>query len=319
MERLAWVEVVNRHGDVLARHPVHAWPFRIGRAYDNDLVLDDPYVAPRHLEATLGDDGSFHLRVMDGSNPLTVGRKRAPLTSAAVSGDEVARIGQTQLRLRPTDYAVPVEKRLRGRPVARRWPALLGSALLLSLVTLANSWLGYTSPDGFTLLVSPILTNLTVLLVWCGFWALICRVAAGRANFVAHFVYAALALTLFEFLDGIVYPYADFAFDTDLAGSALTGITGMLLFATLLYKHLGLAMRMGRMKLGFIVSACVAAVFGLTLLQSHWGDSDEIKEMAFSGTVAPRALLLTREKSVKEFMANAEALKADVDAQNAAH
>ena len=39
MEPLAYVEVVDRHLDVLSRHPVHRWPLKIGRGYDADVIV----------------------------------------------------------------------------------------------------------------------------------------------------------------------------------------------------------------------------------------------------------------------------------------
>ena len=36
-----YIETLARNGDVLQRHCVDALPIRIGRGYDNELILDD--------------------------------------------------------------------------------------------------------------------------------------------------------------------------------------------------------------------------------------------------------------------------------------
>ena len=54
---MIWVEILGRHGDVLARHRCDGVETRIGRAYDNDVVLDDPTVAAHHVRVWRGDDG----------------------------------------------------------------------------------------------------------------------------------------------------------------------------------------------------------------------------------------------------------------------
>ncbi len=46
---LGLIEAHDRHGALLARAPITHWPVTVGRALDCDLVLDDPFVAPRHL------------------------------------------------------------------------------------------------------------------------------------------------------------------------------------------------------------------------------------------------------------------------------
>ena len=49
MEPLAFVEIIDRHKDVLARHAVYRWPATIGRGYGADVIVDDPYIAPVHV------------------------------------------------------------------------------------------------------------------------------------------------------------------------------------------------------------------------------------------------------------------------------
>ena len=45
---LALIERLDDHGQVLQLHRVHHWPQKIGRAVDNDLLIDDPHVAAHH-------------------------------------------------------------------------------------------------------------------------------------------------------------------------------------------------------------------------------------------------------------------------------
>jgi pSer/pThr/pTyr-binding forkhead associated (FHA) protein len=48
MERVIFVEVLDRRGRVAERAAVDQLPFRIGRGYDCDLILDDPHVDALH-------------------------------------------------------------------------------------------------------------------------------------------------------------------------------------------------------------------------------------------------------------------------------
>jgi pSer/pThr/pTyr-binding forkhead associated (FHA) protein len=58
MEQVIWVEVLGRHRDVAARYRCAGPMVHVGRAYDNDVVLDDPYVAPRHLRIARDESGA---------------------------------------------------------------------------------------------------------------------------------------------------------------------------------------------------------------------------------------------------------------------
>lgn len=46
MDELIHVEVLGRTGEVAHRVGLVRLPATIGRAYDNDVIIDDPYVSP---------------------------------------------------------------------------------------------------------------------------------------------------------------------------------------------------------------------------------------------------------------------------------
>ena len=57
MAAMMWIEVLGRDGEVLARERIEGDEARIGRAFDNDVVVNDPHVAPHHLRVHRGEDG----------------------------------------------------------------------------------------------------------------------------------------------------------------------------------------------------------------------------------------------------------------------
>jgi len=56
---MIWIDVLSRHGEVASRSRIAADEARVGRAFDNDVVLDDPHVAPHHLRVFRGEDGEL--------------------------------------------------------------------------------------------------------------------------------------------------------------------------------------------------------------------------------------------------------------------
>ena len=62
MDEVIWVEVLSRHRAVVSRHRCTGRVVRIGRAYTNDVVLDDPYVAPEHAIIVRDEDGAARRR-----------------------------------------------------------------------------------------------------------------------------------------------------------------------------------------------------------------------------------------------------------------
>jgi pSer/pThr/pTyr-binding forkhead associated (FHA) protein len=70
MGALAWVEVLDAHGHVRARHRIDAVPAIIGRGYGCDVLLDDPWVSPVHARLYRDLDGSFVLEDAGSENGL---------------------------------------------------------------------------------------------------------------------------------------------------------------------------------------------------------------------------------------------------------
>ena len=66
MPVLAVLEVLDRDGSVRHSVGVREWPLRVGRALDNDLVLDDPHTAAHHF--SVEPDAEGRVTVMVGNS-----------------------------------------------------------------------------------------------------------------------------------------------------------------------------------------------------------------------------------------------------------
>ncbi|HEY1226492.1 MAG TPA: FHA domain-containing protein, partial [Ramlibacter sp.] len=64
------IETLARNGDVLQRSRIDTLPIRIGRGYDNDLILDDDYVAASHALIELDPAGRLLLRDLGSRNGI---------------------------------------------------------------------------------------------------------------------------------------------------------------------------------------------------------------------------------------------------------
>jgi pSer/pThr/pTyr-binding forkhead associated (FHA) protein len=118
---MIWVEILSRHRDVVARHRCDGAEVRIGRGYDNDVIVDDPYVAPHHLRVFRDEDGRLVAEDLGSANGLYTGDGERREKRIAIDGDRPLRIGRTQLRIRESSHVVAPERA--AAPVARRWPA----------------------------------------------------------------------------------------------------------------------------------------------------------------------------------------------------
>jgi signal transduction histidine kinase len=118
---MIWVEVLSRHHDVLSRHRCDD-DASIGRAYDNDVVLDDPYVAPHHVRLAREADGALYAEDLGTVNGISTGPRARRQSRVPLDGREVLHVGRTLLRVRDDGHGFAeapshrINGRLRGRP-----------------------------------------------------------------------------------------------------------------------------------------------------------------------------------------------------------
>jgi pSer/pThr/pTyr-binding forkhead associated (FHA) protein len=106
-----WVEILARHHhEVATRYRFASTPITIGRAYDNDVVVDDPHVAAHHLRIARNDDGALIAEDLGSRNGLYVDRERERRAEIVLDGEHELRIGATVLRVRTAAYAVSAEQ-----------------------------------------------------------------------------------------------------------------------------------------------------------------------------------------------------------------
>lgn len=310
MERLAWIEILDRHGDVARRHPVMAWPVKVGRAYTNDLLLDDPYVAAHHLEIGAAEDGGYRIRDLGSLNGTLIAAGRGK-TDTTISADDIVRIGQTQLRIRPPDYAVAGELALPRKAWLRNWPAVITSVVFLLSAVCVFYWLDFAGDESLGSLLEAILANILLASVWTGFWVLVGRVHTGRANFIPHALNTCWGLGS-SYLLIVVAGYMGFAFDAAGATHLTYGVllAGICLW---MYRHLRLVSRASRAWIGSIAVVATLGISGTFYLENSLSNLDNPENTSYQKTIGPQWMLMVQGVSEDAFIVHASNMKVDAD------
>jgi hypothetical protein len=313
-----WIEILSRNDEVLARHRVRcAAPgeeVHIGRAYDNDVIIDDPYVAARHVRIVRDEAGVLVAEDLGSANGLVADRDRRRVERAALDGGQPIQIGRTRLRVREADHAVEPERI--SRPRMRIWPlvlALAGAALGAEFLTM---WLAQTTEQKPGEFIGPLLVLCVSVLAWTSAWAVMSRVFSGRARFERHLLIAVsgvLALTLFNELAS----YGAYALS--LRGLvAYRDIFLWLLAGVICFLHLrqlSQSREIGRSRLK--LKACAAAALALlgvgmqTL--SQWQASANADRESFLRGLKPPVLRLAGAQTESRFFDQVSKLRAELD------
>jgi hypothetical protein len=307
MDEVIWVEILSRQLSVIARHRCAGPEIRIGRGYENDIVLDDPSVAAAHLRIARNGDGVLMAEDLGSANGLYIGSTKQRVRRVAIDGEQPLRIGNTLLRFREPGYAVAPEHAPRAWHVAASTVAAIGVAtVLLQLLIL---WLNETAEPRFAAYLPTLLGVPAVALAWVAGWALLCRIFSGHARFLRN-LFIALAGFLAYTLVATVAALLAFALSwRPLATYQYVGAWGF--FAAICFFHLR-EISASHLPLKAATAAALAAlaIAAQMVLQS---DVSATAQRNYALLLLPPALRIVPAKSPDAFFANIEKLKQKLD------
>jgi hypothetical protein len=191
MAAVMWVEVLARSGEVLSRTRIDTPEARVGRAFDNDVVVNDPHVAPHHLRLFRAEDGELVAEDLGTLNGLYAEHGSRNLARVSLAAQPSIRIGRTILRVHDAAQPVAPEKPLTPARAHSQWAA--GLCVGLCLLILFVNWLDLTAEPSANRIVVPLLGLATGLAAWTGLWSAVSRLFFGHAQFSLHLRIAATA------------------------------------------------------------------------------------------------------------------------------
>lgn len=208
MEQIIWIEILAPNRLVLARHRCAQETVRVGRAYDNDIVLDDPYVAPHHLLVQRDADGILTAQDLGSVNGVYVDKTRA--VRHALTDTTILRFGQTSIRVCAPNKQVALEQKL--PEIKRAW---IKTALLYAILLLILNLYFWGSTSTAYKLSDFIKGNLVLvggIFAWSGFWAVLSRIFSGTLYFGRHFKLAVWffsgSILAYLFVQTVAYAFA---------------------------------------------------------------------------------------------------------------
>ena len=310
---LGLIESHDRHGALLARAPITRWPVTVGRALDCDLVLDDPFVAPRHLriDRTVDEHRTVQVDVLETRNGARLQRKRhAQGERFDWPGGTPIDLGHTHITLRLADGPIADEQALPEFP----WRTVGTTAALVALVgaaAVASSWLeSRDSSQYLKSLPSVLLMLLLVMSAWSGLWAVANKMFAGRLQFWRHVRIACTVYLASEALR-LVANLAAFSFSLE-ALSQFASVLGVLVLAWALYAHLATVLPRRRVGLAWTVAAVV--MLGVPAwLGAQWLNRMRLTNEMYMSSLFPPSLRVAPTAPVDQLLQDAEALRAKLD------
>lgn len=242
----------RQHDDALPSFRViDQFPAVIGRALDCDVILGDPYVAPRQAVIRHTEQG-WEISDLSDKNPTHL-NGRAVAAGAwrpLQSGDHIV-FGRSEMTAYAPDHAVaptlplPREGGL-SAIFARSWVS--GSIFVLTLLLAAGfSYLDIWSAEPAMTAALVATSAFIIMVIWAGLWSVVGRLTVNRSRFVMQLglvsAYMAASLVTSVLMQGL-----DFLLGGNWIAQGMALVVQMLLLSALAYGSLGIATAITRRK-----------------------------------------------------------------------
>ncbi|MEW6705086.1 MAG: FHA domain-containing protein [Pseudomonadota bacterium] len=317
-DRLALIEVLERDGRVRRGFLVTRWPVSLGRALDNDLVIDDPHVAAQHCRIVQvppeAEEGAPMLQLQVGAtrNGVQVGPRTLVEgeTAPLPANGESWQIGGTRLRVRLPGEPIEPERPLGLTTTgARPWVTAAVALAVWALVLIEHGV--YLDPgSSLTDWLVPLLALPIGAVLWCVLWGIGSRVFQHRFEFWAHFAILTRGLLVIAVLD-LLLPLLAFMLSWEWL-SRINPAVSVVVAAITLYAHAALVVPVKRLVLAGGIAACVG-VGGVIVATLNWQRTDRLFGEPYLATLPPPAFRLSSGVSVKEFVAEAADMRKRLD------
>ncbi len=274
------IEWIARNGEVRERARLLSdRSYSIGRAADNDFVVDDPYVAAHHARL-VWDGQCWRIDDLGSVNGLLeAGRK---VNSAMLRHGNDIGLGQSELRWRDADVVLPAERKLPAQAKTAKQP-FLGILLALALGLLGTStWVATVPPLPANFWLSVFRDPLLLGLLWVVAWSVLSRIFVGNPWFGLHCsiaLRAGIGMLAFPWLvQNLAYA---FSLPTLLPVAEL-GV--YLLIAWAVIRHLGIVFgRLRYWQVAGLIALTLLPMLSSVVLQierrSQWFNAQVIKRL----------------------------------------
>jgi pSer/pThr/pTyr-binding forkhead associated (FHA) protein len=310
------VEILDPRGGVRSRARLDRFPAGIGRSYTNDVIIDDPYACPQHLQLVREEDGTLVVVDTGSVNGTTEVGMRQSLARVVVRAGLQLRIGRTQIRFRdPTqpvaatipDKGLNAERGLLGRPIS----AIAVSVATVVLFTVL-AWLETYESTTIEQQTFGGLGVFMLIVLWAGMWSLASRIVVQRFNFLAHLTLAGLAVIAWEAMTGF-NGWTSVVLPNNSINDMLFVVVSLGIALGVLITHLGLASRMSPRK-RLTASVVVLGVIGALAALGTYADREEFTTtLEYPSLIRPVSPSLVRSVSLDDFLERATDLREQVD------
>ena len=308
-------EIMSRATRTLERRQLESEGLRIGRAFDNDLILTDPSVSPYHALIRRDPDGALILVDLDSLNG-TWGPGHARLRGASRlrSGAEY-RFGRARARFYRADHPVADTIPAGGtdRLISRlgRPGVALILATFVAIFAAVERWNTAATDIPWYEYFTAMMAVLAACMIVASCWAIVGRVVKHEGHFSLQFILIMIYLVL---QTGVIFGAEVLLFNTlNFGFSAFVSVVlSVVLLAGLFWFNLYLATHLSPRHRGLFACTAAVVLVATAIYPAAVERHGFSKSPYYVSEIKPPALLFRTPRDADYFIGKANAIFANV-------
>ena len=313
MEAPIVIEILDRFGKIRERHKLTSFPVKIGRAYNNDIIIDDNYVSPEHIEILLDGDGHILIADLKSDNGLFSLHPIQKYDVLTAEENQRIRIGHTDIRIRSEGYTVKETYIDHGKPSLMHFLLTTGFMvpvvwLITAGITLEYYFLRAVRETTTNSLLSEIVPIFIFIIVWALGWSVTSKLTTHKFYFSYHAILISLIICAFYIIEP-GFEYIEFVFPVYDLSLNLSIISDLVLVSLLFYGHLRQSTNFSRKKTRLVSVIATALLIGVINLTTYLNQPEYQNSPDYSEFLKSPVFHTGKAGTIDEFLAATTSLK----------
>ncbi|NVJ51613.1 MAG: FHA domain-containing protein [Gammaproteobacteria bacterium] len=306
------IEEINRSKKTIQRYKFNQQPIiRVGRALDNDVILNEPHVSPYHLELRQQEDGDWVVIDLDSTNGIRNKKRKMIASGSSIKSGDTLLLGRSYISLWDEKHPVEEAWRLHSVEDVLHFISHPFSVLLLLLLFVFGEWQLTVAQQYREVAPSRIMNDLIYQLIvvfgWASLWSINGRMLRHDSRFLSHLAVTLLAAMVYQWM-----PWAIRMITFNLhSGTWFTEVRYFInggIFSLLLWCNFYLALPQKPIKRVIWVNAIAWSLVLLYLLPPLFDTQGFRGYPRYDSSILPGQVLLSTPKTKADFMADTQAL-----------
>ncbi|MEW6983524.1 FHA domain-containing protein [Colwelliaceae bacterium 6471] len=304
------IEEISRGHKLIGRHKFLQQTINIGRGYNNDVIMTDPHICPKHLSIHF-DGENWIINDLESINGSFLEKNKQPADQHIIRSGDVVSIGKSQIRFLLPEH--PVAESITFSPFeslidfARNPVSLMFSIGLFAFVAGYIFYLNKPLEVNFTQLLVPAIGMTLLFALWPCTIAFISHLSKSDARVMSQ-VGISFAFFNLMWISDVIEKIVDFNLSGNWPFAWLITLLPIGLAFCLFWLNFYIGFHMSQQRRLTVAASLTALLFGGSFLIQLSTQPEFSSRPNYNATLMTPAFSFAKSANVDEFIDDTERL-----------